>query len=226
MTIVRAASLGVLSRIAASQHGLVTRAQAAGAGCSDEVLESLCEKGGLRRVHRGVYRFTSVATSFEQRVLAACLTCGDGIACRITAMQLYGFDISGAARPPDVLSHRTTHQPRAGGFVVHTTRRPVEGEFEMHAGVPVTTPVRTLRDVAGVVTPAALDRFVGFLVATRKVRPAELLVLTGPGAAWPAPSQAGQPAAAAGGREYGRHHGTRQRPRASGARPVASRRAP
>lgn len=177
----RDARLATLSRIAASQHGLVTHAQAVGAGCGEELLRGLLRKGGVQRVHRGVFRFLAVPRSFEQRVLAACLAC-DGVACRHTAVRLHGFEPDGLrpAPRPDVLSRRTTHHPGAGGFVVHTTRRLGEDDLVSLRGIPVTSPARTLRDVAGLLPAAVLDGFIGHLLATRAIGPSELLRLVAP----------------------------------------------
>jgi hypothetical protein len=166
-------ALGALSKIASTQHGLVTRAQAIGAGAGDHTLRRLTREGGLERVERGVYRFTCVPRSLEQRALGACLARRGVVACGLTAMALYGFDGPSAGRT-QVLSRSRRRQPRAGRHVLHCTRRLAAGEVVRRRGVPVTSPARTLADVAGATSADTLERFLGHLLATRELSPAQV----------------------------------------------------
>ncbi|MGO8877006.1 MAG: type IV toxin-antitoxin system AbiEi family antitoxin domain-containing protein [Acidimicrobiales bacterium] len=167
-----------LSALAATQRGLVTRAQACGLGCSDRLLRRLCDRGAMDRTGRGVYRFTAVPISFEQEVLAACLTVRGAAACGVTAMRLYGFDPGKAVREqtpgPDVASAAKRHQRRGSAIVVHVPRRLPDTDLTTRAGILVTSPVRTLIDVAHVVPAGTLERFIGHLLATKAVVPRRL----------------------------------------------------
>ena len=60
-----------LARIAAEQHGLVTRSQLLAVEISASGIKRRLRKGALLRVHRGVYRVGHRAPSTEASYLAA-----------------------------------------------------------------------------------------------------------------------------------------------------------
>ncbi len=166
-----------LARRASGQLGLVTRAQAIELRCSDRVLARLCRSGQLERVHRGVYRWTAVPVSTEQAAMAACLATRGSMASGVTAMRLFGFDPGthcAGASSAHVVSDIPRAQPRSSGVVVHRVRRLRRGDRTTRQGVPVTSPSRTLVDAATIVPAAALERFVGHLLATRAVTARQL----------------------------------------------------
>lgn len=172
---------GRLARCAAGQLGLVTRSQALASGCSDKVLARLCRSGQVVRARRGVYRFCSTAPSYEQSVLAACLATSGAVASSVTAVRLYGFrarSVRRAGRTIHIVAPFGREQPVAGGVLVHRTRSLGPRERRVVAGaVPVTSPLRTLEDVAGLLDNRELEDFVGHLLATRLVTSAELSLL-------------------------------------------------
>jgi predicted transcriptional regulator of viral defense system len=67
-----------LARIASSGHGVVTRVQLLDAGVSRREIEVRVRRGGLIRVHRGVYRVGHRAPSVDATYLAAVLAAGEG----------------------------------------------------------------------------------------------------------------------------------------------------
>ena len=166
-----------MARWASRQLGLVTRAQAIELQCSDRVLARLCRSGQLERVHRGVYRWTAVATSTEQAALAACLATRGAMASGVTAMRLFGFDpgrLCRAGSSAHVISSTPRHQPRSPGVVAHRARCLRPADRTKRHGVPVTSPARTLIDAANSVPAAALERFIGHLLSTRAVTARQL----------------------------------------------------
>jgi hypothetical protein len=68
----------IAGRIAAAQHGVVTRAQLLDAGISEAAIQRAFRRGVLVPVYRGVYRVGHRAPSLEASYLAAVLACGDG----------------------------------------------------------------------------------------------------------------------------------------------------
>jgi predicted transcriptional regulator of viral defense system len=65
-------------RIAAEQHGLLTRRQLLHAGLSRNQIDGRVKYGLLRRVHGGVYQFGPVSAS-HARERAALLACNGGV---------------------------------------------------------------------------------------------------------------------------------------------------
>jgi very-short-patch-repair endonuclease len=181
MPLVVPSPAGRLVQVASSQLGLVTRQQAVReAGCSDKVLASLCRTGQIERIRRGVYRWRTSPRSFEQDALAACLATSNSAACSVTAMRLYGYDarffrrLGRKGRDLHVVALFGRDQPVQRGVRVHRTRLLHPRERTMRRGVPVTSPIRTLKDVAHLVTTSELEGFVGHLLATRAVTAKEL----------------------------------------------------
>jgi very-short-patch-repair endonuclease len=108
-----------------------------------------------------VYRSPLYPVSPQQHALAAVLWAGDGaLASHVTAAWLYGFEVS------DDRSHVWVppgRAPKSSRVVVH--RGVVAGnDRRISAGVPVTSPARTLVDLAGVLDGEELEAVVeGFL---------------------------------------------------------------
>ncbi|MGH9291896.1 MAG: type IV toxin-antitoxin system AbiEi family antitoxin domain-containing protein [Acidimicrobiales bacterium] len=169
-----------LARIGAAQCGLVTRRQARGSGCSDDLLRRLRKEGAIERLHRGVYRWAAAPPTEEQRILAACLAvgAGKGVASSLTAMRLLGFEPDRRHLGGDAV-HVTTsiarRQPRDSRIRVHRVRAAFsEHEIVSRGPIRLTSPCRTLRDVAAVLTGDELERFIGHLIVTKQASLSEL----------------------------------------------------
>jgi very-short-patch-repair endonuclease len=141
----------VVRALAARQHGVVTGAQMRAAGWSQRVIELRAATGRLIRLHRGVYLVGPTALPYTAE-MAALLTCGferSGLS-RHTAGALWGL------RPKPAIVHVSTTanvRPRAG-VKVH---RVAELDATTHHGLRVTTPTRTLLDLANVLRPRELE---------------------------------------------------------------------
>src|SRR5688572_12591819 len=84
--------VGALARIGRTQHGLVTRRQAEGAGLASATLQRWVDGNRLEPVHSGVYRLAGAPRTWEQAVLAAVLAAGPGAAAsHRTAGVLWGL---------------------------------------------------------------------------------------------------------------------------------------
>lgn len=142
-------------RLAARQHGVITSAQLAAAGLSPTAVRHRVAQGRLRRLHRGVYLVASLPAQFTAE-MAAVLACGDtAVLSHQAAASLWQI------RPRwrgvmDVTVTNGRSRPRAG-IRVH---RAANLDRTRHHGIPVTTPARTLLDLAPHVPPPELDRAV------------------------------------------------------------------
>ena len=144
-----------LALTAARQHGLVTRKQAIAAGLTPEMIKRRLQDGTFSRVYRGIYRLASAPRSWRQTVLAVVLLGGDAaVASHGTAAKLWGYPVSPSHIEITVPARRDA--PR-GNIKVH---RGTVNATESIDGIPVTTPARTLLDIASRVEPNDLESMV------------------------------------------------------------------
>lgn len=144
-----------LARIATAAHGLVTHAQLLDADVTRAQIRSRRQKGLLITEYPGVYRAGHRAPSDESRYLAAVLACGNGaLLSGLAAAYLLGL-VKGPAPEPEVTA-RTNRRVQG----VKTRRSRIMGpEIGVTCrGVPVTSPARTLVDIAGLLSENALAR--------------------------------------------------------------------
>jgi hypothetical protein len=161
-----------IGAFAAAHYGVVAHAHLLALGASPDQIKRRRSSGRLIGLYRGVYAVGHAVLRTEGRWLAAGLACGEHAMLSHTAAAAL-WEI----RPrPDGRIHVTTVRggrkaPR--GIVLHTTTRP---EGTIHRGIPVTTPMRTLTDLATIVRPPILARAVQaaesrHLLDTRQLQP-------------------------------------------------------
>ena len=89
-----------IARVAARQHGVVTRAQMLSAGMTQEQVKGARERGRIVDVHLAVYRVAGAPETPEGRALAAVLGAGRGAAAsHATAAWLWGLVPDPPERP-------------------------------------------------------------------------------------------------------------------------------
>jgi very-short-patch-repair endonuclease len=144
--------------LAAGQHGVVTRAQLVDAGFSADVVDHRLKRKRLRPLHRGVYLVGPLVARRVQE-MAAVLACGRGAAIshRSAAMLWQLLPESAIRGPVEVSSERGDHTRRPG-IRMHRVRTLPPDEVTMLDGIPVTTVLRTLCDLAGAVDRRELER--------------------------------------------------------------------
>ena len=163
-----------LSRLAATQHGLVHNRQAINLGMTPRQIQGRLAAGLLLPVHRGVYRTAGAPTNPEQALLAACLAGGPAAAVSHRGAawlwRLRGFE------SPFTEVTVSARQPSLTAVVVHRTDTLDRVDVSRRARIPVTTPARTLLDLGAVapveVVESALEdalmrRLVSFDLLTR-----------------------------------------------------------
>jgi hypothetical protein len=124
---------------------VITRAQLIELGMSTQAIKYRLRRGKLHAVHRGVYAVGRPQLTRHGTLLAAVLSCGPGAALSHDA----AAEMQGIRRrrggPIDVTV--PGGQRRRPGVRIH--RRPLPDSDGTHRhGIPVTTPVRTLVDLA------------------------------------------------------------------------------
>jgi very-short-patch-repair endonuclease len=146
----------VVARIASRQHGVVATAQLLEAGLTRTQIQTRARHGGLHRVHRGVYAVGHPALSHPGRMLASVMACGPGaVLAHRSAADLWG--IHKYAGLPEVTVPRTGARQRRG-IRVHVSATLEPGDVTTRDGIPVTTPARTVTDLADVTTRRATQR--------------------------------------------------------------------
>jgi predicted transcriptional regulator of viral defense system len=162
-----------LARLAAHQHGLVTRIQLGELGMSRGAIEHRLRSARLHRVHSGVYAVGYRSPSAHARMMAAVLACGRGAALsHRSAAELWGFGpawqgavevtVPGQRQPKGISVRRST---TLAAHIVACHR------------IPVTSVARTLVDLAAVLDGARLVRAVNDARIKRLVRLDELAAL-------------------------------------------------
>jgi len=145
-----------IAKVAARQLGLITRGQAELTGATRSMIQHRIKRRRWEPVHRGVFRVNGSPRSFDQKVLAACLAGGDeAVASHWTASSIWG--LVETSRPDIEISIPPSRHCRGNGFIVHHVRLS-ERDMTRRGVIPITTPFRTLVDLAGVVeTPTQLE---------------------------------------------------------------------
>jgi hypothetical protein len=148
-----------IAAVASRQGGVVSRAQLRDLGVSNGGVDARVERGRLHVLHRGVYAVGHAVVGVRGRRLAAVLAAGPGaVLSHRTAADEWGLRASDAAGIEITIPTRNGRRTRAG-IRVHRAAL-AEREATIRDRLPITTPARTLVDVAEVVTRRALERAV------------------------------------------------------------------
>jgi very-short-patch-repair endonuclease len=146
-------------RLARAQHGVVTSAQLKALGFTGHAIDHRVATGRLHPVHRGVYAVGRRELNRHGRWMAAVRGCGSGaVLSHGSAAALWGFGFE--RRGTIDVTVPFSHPRRRSGVLVH--RRPkLQGrDVTVRDGIPVTTVVRTLIDLATRLASGALERAV------------------------------------------------------------------
>jgi very-short-patch-repair endonuclease len=171
-----------IRELAALQHGAVATAQALGAGLSRRRIHARMASGRFQSICRGVFRVGAVAAPLE-RPAAALLLCGEtAVLSHTTALRIWLPPEPAFARPwtGDAVAPADQHDwpltevTRPGGgssrmdwLRIHRVHQLTSDEWVLHQRLRVTTPARTLVDLASTLDQAALDRLLARLARAR-----------------------------------------------------------
>lgn len=138
--------LDQLYPLAETQLGYFTTAQAEILGVDRRYLAHHVRSGSLDRVDRGIYRFSRFPIQRFEDTMVAILWVGEGaVASHETALSVYGL-----ADAMPAVTHITVDRHFRGkraGVIVHHSPLPTE-DITSREGIPITTPVRTITDIA------------------------------------------------------------------------------
>lgn len=166
-TVPRTSTDAAINAMAAQQHGVVTRRQLLRAGLSDDVVDVRIGRGLLTRVYRGVFQVGPIVAP-RAREMAACLACGSAafVGHRSAAVlwQLL---------PPDSLAMKVEIVMRRGirrhpAIRIRRAGSLRDADVTRLDGIPVTTPARTILDLAASASPRELERAIAEALARRR----------------------------------------------------------
>lgn len=135
--------------LAASQHGLITFEQALSVGWTRHQVRHRLQNGVLGTVHEGVYRFTAVPQTWEQRLRAACLAMPSTVAVSHRSAAVFHGLWSDDDPVVEITVGRAL-SPELSGVVVHRIEDLAPRWIMSVRRVPVTTPARLIVDLGAV----------------------------------------------------------------------------
>lgn len=147
-----------VGRLAARQHGVVSRRQLAALGVTPSMVAVRLEAGRLVRLHRGVFAVGHARLTREGEWLAAVLATGDGaLLSHRSAAALHRL-LPERGRRVDVAT--AAKRASTNWIEVHGRQALTLADATRRGAMPVTTVARTLVDLASVVPRDDLERAV------------------------------------------------------------------
>ena len=160
-----------IAAIAKLQRGRISRRQLIDLGLTDATVHRMVTAGRLHRRCRGVYAVGHVAPIELERETVALLACPDGaVLSHVSAASVWGLKADADPGEPIHVTIPTDTRVGLAGLRSHRTRVLDAADVRMHRGLPITSPARTLIDIAGLVTHSALEHALDDALNHRLVR--------------------------------------------------------
>jgi len=156
-----------IARLAASQKRVVTSEQMARADFSWNAIDHRIKQGVVQRLWQGVYMLGPGDPDHATLAMAAVLTCSDAVLGYYWAGSLWGF-VESVRLPVDVIVTAGSRRGRDEVYV-HGTILLEPRDVTRKDGLPLTTPARTLLDLARVVTFHRLETLIADAMVLRLV---------------------------------------------------------
>ena len=136
-------------RLALSQRGVLSRAQALASGMSEDAIYRRLRSGRWEKVFPSVYRVSGAERSWLQNLTAALLWAGPRSVTRGRSAGAL-WELDGCPEGAIELFHIGRRGKAPSGITVRCTDRLEPSDVTSHKGLTVTTPTRTLLDLATV----------------------------------------------------------------------------
>lgn len=149
-------------RRASENGGAITRSEVLALGMTETTLRRRVETGWMERASSGVYLLPWVRERWFG-ILAAAIHKLGAVASHESAAQLH--EIRGVARGRVVVTVPVRRTNRFDGAQVHQSTDLTPDQLTVVQGLVVTTPARTVIDLAAVLLRPQLERLVSFAVA-------------------------------------------------------------
>jgi very-short-patch-repair endonuclease len=149
--------LAGIHRLARRQEGLVNRTQLIDLGVNGNVIDRRLRAKRLIRVRRGVYRLGPIASPWEPE-MAAILAVAGAVLSHESAAFVHGLHRH-PVRPRAVhLTITGSDRGHLPGIAIHRTKHLPPDELTRRRRLPVTTPARTILDLARCLEPPQLEQ--------------------------------------------------------------------
>ncbi|MGH2857735.1 MAG: type IV toxin-antitoxin system AbiEi family antitoxin domain-containing protein [Solirubrobacteraceae bacterium] len=153
-----------MNALAQRQQGYVSRRQLLKLGLGRGAITARLRCGRLTVEHRGVYAVGPRRAEPRARAAAAVLACGSrAVLSHESAASLWGM-LRRWSFPLEVTVAGNRAQP---GITIHRSRTLRRADITREYGIPVTSPARTLLDIAPRLTDERLTRIVNDALRTR-----------------------------------------------------------
>lgn len=157
-----------LLRTASRQHGAFARDQARDCGLTRSAIRHRRSSGRWEEAVEGVYLVPGSPRTWQQKLIAAVFAAGTG-ACVSHRAAAALWVLPGFRRGPvEVTRPRGRHEGSPAG-TVHESRVLPPQSIRVRDGIPVTSPARTLFDLASVVPAKRVERAVDNALSARLV---------------------------------------------------------
>jgi very-short-patch-repair endonuclease len=144
---------------AAEEWGVLSLTDLLECGLSQDAVEVRARNGRLHRMYRSVYAVGHPNPSLEGRFLGAVKACGPGAVLSHFAAAALWEIVRWDGRNPEVTVTGTAARVHKG-LRVHRTTALDPRDVARHKGIPVTSPARTVLDLASILEGRALRRAV------------------------------------------------------------------
>jgi very-short-patch-repair endonuclease len=160
--------------LATAQHGVLSRRQLLELGWHAEAIKHRVRKGRLHTVHRGVFAVGRPNLTRRGHWMAAVLACApDAFLSHRTAAVLWGIRIGPLPSGDDLIdvTVRAHRRLRCKGVRLHRARSLTEPDWASRDRIPVTSPIRTLIDLAAELRSEELETAINEADRARLVSP-------------------------------------------------------
>jgi len=165
-----------IANLAARQRGVITREQLSEVGLTREAIDHWLRAARLHSLYRGVYLLGHLKPTKGARELGAVLACGPGaVVSHRSAAGLWRLLPDPAGDIDITLAGR--HCGVKQGMRIHRVDALDRRDVRRLGGIPVTSPARTILDLATAVPLRDLERALAEAQARRLVRRNDLLSL-------------------------------------------------
>lgn len=155
--------------VVGQQHARASWEQLRSAGVDASAIKRRARNGRLVRVHPRVYGLPHTEAVPLATESAALLAAGwDAMLSHHTVMTMLALR-PGTARPVHVTVPMIKRGPRLDGVVIHRSRILTPADIGVHEGLPITSPARTLLDVAGSLPDADVERLLDEALFARRL---------------------------------------------------------
>lgn len=164
-----------ISALATEQRGVVAAAQLHAAGFSRDQIKRRLRVGRLRSIHRNVYLVGHAAAPESAAEMAATLACGDdSFISHRSGARLWKLSSFGRWQGPVEISVFGRNVGRKAGLRIYRIASIDQRDVRTIDGIRVTSPARTLLDLASVLPFNDVELAVADALARRLVTPREL----------------------------------------------------